>query len=144
MPRRSLLRRRENHRMKRCSQVLIAVIATIIAMSIVVAADEENPATFTKGKFAVPISHEVVKADWTARDYSDPKIQYYAQGWARGDHTHPVSLIMTIVTGRMEFVFGGQRFVVEPGDELFYPAYTVHSARNLYEGTTQMMESYKR
>jgi mannose-6-phosphate isomerase-like protein (cupin superfamily) len=44
----------------------------------------------------------------------------------------------------MEFVFGGQRFVVEPGDELFYPAYTVHSARNLYEGTTQMMESYKR
>jgi mannose-6-phosphate isomerase-like protein (cupin superfamily) len=51
---------------------------------------------------------------------------------------------MTIVTGRMEFVFGGQRFVVEPGDELFYPAYTVHSARNLYEGTTQMMESYKR
>src|SRR5262249_21386508 len=102
--------------MKGRSQILIPVIATIIATCIVVAADEE-PATLTKGKFAVPISQEVVKADWTSRAYSDPKIQYYAQGWARGEHTHPVSLIMTIVTGRMEFVFGGQRLVVEPGDE---------------------------
>ena len=130
--------------MKGRSQVLFAVITTISAMWMVVAADEEKPATFIKGKFAVPISQEVVKADWTARDYSDPKIQYYPQGWAREAHTHPVNLILTIVTGRMEFVFGGQRFVVEPGDELVHPAYTVHSARNLYDGTTQMMESYKR
>ena len=131
-------------RMKRCIEVLVAVIATISAMWMLVAADEEKSATFTKGKFAVPISHEDVKAVWTARGYSEPKIQYYAKGWARGEHTHPVSLIMTIVTGRMEFVFGGQHFVVEPGDELFYPADMVHSARNLYDGTTQMMESYTR
>jgi len=129
--------------MKRLSQVLVAVI-TISAMGILVVTGEEKPATFTKGKFVVPISHEVVEHDWIARGYSDPKIQYYAQGWARGEHTHPVSLIMTIVTGRMEFVFEGQHFVVEPGDELFYPAYTMHSARNLYDGATQMMESYKR
>jgi len=132
--------------MKRLTQSLVSGFITIsvIWLVVIAAAEEEKPATFTKGKFAVPISHELVKADWTARDYSDPKIQYYAQGWTRDEHTHPVSLIMTIVTGRMEFVFGGQRFVVEPGDELFYPAYTVHSARNLYDGPTQMMESYKR
>ncbi len=119
-------------------------VQTQPAGRLLMAADGENPATFTRGKFAVPLSHEVVKADWTARGYSDPKTQYYARGWAKGEHTHPVSLIMTIVTGRMEFVFGVQRFVVDPGDELFYPAYTVHSARNLYDGATQMMESSKR
>ena len=111
---------------------------------LLVAADEETPATFTKDKFALPLSQEVVRADWTARGYSDPKTQHYAQGWTKGEHSHPVSLIMTIVTGRMAFVFGAQRFVIDAGDELFYPAYTVHSARNLYDGTTQMMESYKR
>jgi mannose-6-phosphate isomerase-like protein (cupin superfamily) len=111
---------------------------------LLVAADEDTPATCTKDKYTLPLSQEVVKADWTARGYSDPKTQYYAHGWTKGEHSHPVSLIMTIVTGRMEFVFGAQRVVIDPGDELFYPAYTVHSARNLYDGTTQMMESYKR
>src|SRR5215467_9664354 len=121
--------------MKRLTQSLVSGFITIsvIWLVVIAAAEEEKPATFTKGKFAVPISPELVKADWTARDYSDPKIQYYAQGWARDEHTHPVSLIMTIVTRRMEFVFGMQRFGVEPGYELFYPAYTMHSARNLYD-----------
>ena len=106
--------------------------------------DQEPPPTFTKGKFAIPICREAVEADWTARGYSNPKMESYVQGWSRGEHTHPVNLIMTIVTGRMEFVFGTQRFVVEPGDEIFYAAHTVHSARNLYDGTTQMMEGSKR
>jgi quercetin dioxygenase-like cupin family protein len=44
----------------------------------------------------------------------------------------------------MEFLIAGQRFVVEPGDELFYPAHVVHSARTLYDGTSQMLESSKR
>jgi mannose-6-phosphate isomerase-like protein (cupin superfamily) len=131
--------------MKKRIQFLLSVFITISVMGLVVAAaDDGKQATFTRGKFAVPIRHEVVEADWTARDYSKPKIESYAQGWSRGEHTHPVNLIMTIVTGRMEFVFGRQRFVVEPGDEIFYAAHTVHSARNLYDGTTQMMESYKR
>jgi hypothetical protein len=41
----------------------------------------------------------------------------------------------------MEFTFAGQRFVLEPGDELFYAANTAHSAQNIYDGTTQMMSS---
>jgi mannose-6-phosphate isomerase-like protein (cupin superfamily) len=107
-------------------------------------AEGENQPTFTKSKFAVPLLHQAVNDDWTARGYSNPKVESYAAGWSRGDHTHPVSLIMTVGSGRMEFVFTGQRFVVEPGDELLYAAHTVHSARNVYDGTTQMLESYKR
>ena len=108
------------------------------------AAEGENQPTFTKSKFAVPLMPQAIKEDWAARGYSNPKVESYAAGWSRRDHTHPVSLIMTVVSGRMEFVFTGQRFVVEPGDELLYAAHTVHSARNIYDGTTQMLESYKR
>ena len=76
--------------------------------------------------------------------YSTPKVTAYPAGWSRGEHTHGVSLIMTLVTGRMEFIFAGHRVVVEPGDELLYPANTVHAARNIHDGTTEMMESHKR
>src|SRR5262249_39426503 len=107
------------------------------------ASEGEIAPTFTKGKFAVPVNQENVKKDWVARGYSNPQTQSYSQGWSRGEHTHPVSLIMTLLTGRMEFTFTGQRFVLEPGDELFYAANTVHSAKNTYNGTTQMMSSYK-
>ena len=124
---------------------LVSLFTTITVMLREAAvAGDERQATFTKGKFAVPISPEAVEADWTSLGYSKPKVELYAQGWSRAEHTHPVHLIMTIVAGRMEFVFGEERYVVEPGDEIFYAANTVHSARNLYDGTTQMMESYKR
>jgi len=124
---------------------LVRLFTTISVMwRRVAAAGANKQATFIKAKFAVPISPETVEADWTTLGYSKPKVESYAQGWSRGEHTHPVHLIMTIVAGRMEFVFGEERYVVEPGDEIFYAANMVHSARNLYDGTTQMMESYKR
>lgn len=129
-------------------QFLYVVVAAVISASVMVGpvlADPhgENQPKFTKGKFAVPISYDDVKKDWTARGYSNPKVAPYPEGWSRGEHTHPVSLIMTLVSGRMEFIFAGQRFVIAPGDELLYSSHTVHSARNIFEGTTQMMESYK-
>ena len=125
--------------------LLVSLFTTISVMwRQVAAAEEGKQATFTKGKFALPISPETVHADWTARGYSKPKLESYSQGWSKGEHTHPVNLIMTIVAGRMEFAFDGEHYVVEPGDEIFYAANTVHSARNRYDGTTQMMESYKR
>ena len=131
--------------MKGRIQFLVSLFITVSATWLVVAtADDEKQATFIKAKFAVPVNNDVVEADWTARGYSKPKIESYARGWSKAEHTHPVNLIMTIVAGRMEFVFGRERFVVEPGDEIFYAAHTVHSARNLYDGTTQMMEGYKR
>jgi len=103
---------------------------------------EEKP-TVTKGKFAVPVNPENVKQDWTTRGYSAPQLRSYPQGWSRGEHTHPVSLIMTVLSGRMEFTLAAQRFVLEAGDELSYAANTVHSAKNLYDGSTVMLESEK-
>ena len=118
-------------------------VGWLAAMAHVGAADSggENPPTFTKAKFAAPVDPEKVTEDWTARGYPAPRMRYYPQGWSRDEHTHPVSLIMTVVSGRMELTFAGQRFILGPGDELSYAANTVHSAKNLYDGPTQMMES---
>ncbi len=122
----------------------VVLVASVVVGPVSGAAQGSNQPTFTKGKFAVPVNRDVVKADWTARGYSNPEIRPYAQGWSRGEHTHPVHLVITLVAGRMEFVMAGQRFVVEPGDELFYPAHMVHSARNVYDGTSQMLEGSRR
>ena len=130
-----------------------AVVVAVMAVSVIVGPgladpDVDNRPTLTKGKFEVPmnqepINQEPIKDDWTARGYSTPKVTAYPAGWSRGEHTHRVSLIMTLVAGRMEFIFAGHRVVVEPGDELLYPAHTVHAARNIHDGTTEMMESHK-
>jgi mannose-6-phosphate isomerase-like protein (cupin superfamily) len=130
------------------SKIPHAVVGAVMAASAIVGPgwadpDADRRPTFTKGKFAVPINQEHIKEDWAARGYSTPKVTAYPAGWSRGEHTHGVSLIMTLVTGRMEFLFAGHRVVVEPGDELLYPAHTVHAASNIHDGTTQMMESYK-
>jgi mannose-6-phosphate isomerase-like protein (cupin superfamily) len=134
-----------NQAMKRPVEVVVGVfiVVSVLVGAAAAGSVDDNEPTLTKGKFALPINAEDVRADWTARGYSSPKVQPYPRGWSRDEHTHPVGLIMTLVAGRMEFIFGGQRFIVEPGDELFYPANTVHSARNTYDGTTQMMESHK-
>ena|SRR5215813_9864129 len=90
---------------------VVSLFTTISVMwrKVATAGDDKQP-TFTKAKFAVPISPEAVEADWTARGYSKPKVGSYSQGWSKGEHTHPVNLIMTIVAGRMEFVFGEERY----------------------------------
>ena len=91
----------------------------------------------------MPISRDDVKQAWAVRGYSAPKVKPYASGWTRGEHTHRMNILFTLVVGRMEFIITGQRFVVEPGDEILYPAHAVISARNIYDGTSQMMESLK-
>lgn len=112
--------------------------------------DDANQPKFIKGKFDVPVSRDDVMKHWTARGYFSPEVELKSQGWSserpnrvRGEHTHPWNLLFTVVVGRMEFIIEGQRFVVEPGDELFYPAYAVISARNIYDGDSQMLVSYK-
>ena len=119
---------------------MAAVAVGLLAAPLMAEAQDCASPTFKKGKFAIPMDRDVVRAEWVSRGYTDINVKPYPRGWSRGEHTHPVHLIITLVAGRMEFLLTGQGFVVEPGDELCYPAYTVHSARNLYEGTSEMME----
>ena len=119
---------------------LATLAGGLLAAPLVAETQDCASPTFKKGKFAIPLDRDVVRAEWVSRGYTDINVKPYPRGWSRGEHTHPVHLVVTLVAGMAEFRMAGQHFVLEPGDELCYPAYTVHEARNLYEGTSEMME----
>ena len=131
--------------MDKFTRVVVCTVMAVSVMAGAVFADSHggNQPEFTKDKFELPISLDDVKEVWTARGYSIPKVKPYAHGWSRGEHTYEMSVLITLVVGRVEFIISGQRFVVEPGDELLYPAHAVMSARNIYDGTSEMVESLK-
>jgi hypothetical protein len=43
----------------------------------------------------------------------------------------------------MEYNIEGQRFILEPGDELLYPANATQTARNLFDGVSKMLVATK-
>jgi len=125
-----------------CAQAVVGVLLAVSVMVEPVLADSHasNLLAFTKGKFAVPIDPDAVNSAWLLQPQGELlRARVVERG--KGEHTHPVHIIVTMIVGRMEFIIAGQRFVVEPGDELLYPAHAVHSARNLHDGASHMLES---
>ena len=53
-------------------------------------------------------------------------------------HTHPGEEIIYVIEGTWEYVIGGRQVTARPGDVLFVPAGTVHSAKNA--GTSNAAE----
>ncbi len=100
--------------------------------------------TLIKDKFDVPTDQQVVAQEWVSRGFTRPTVTVYPHGWARGEHAHPHSLLITPITGRMEFIIADQRVVIEPGDELFYPARAVMLARNIHDGDSRVLISLRR
>ena len=55
-----------------------------------------------------------------------------APGVAFGKHTHPGEEVIYVLEGTLEYQIEGQPTVtVKPGDVLFVPAGTIHSAKNV-------------
>ncbi len=130
--------------------VSLSIIIGAFASSLGVRAQEETQPTFVKGKFDVPLDHEVVKQEWQALGYSSCQYEGKEKGWTserperhKGEHTHPSYILFAGIAGKMEFIINDQRFVLEPGDELFYPKDAVMAARNLYDGRSQWFECWK-
>jgi quercetin dioxygenase-like cupin family protein len=122
------------------------IIVVVMALSMLTVSAEadtqgDKQSRFTRGKFALPVNPDEVKATWAAQGYSSARQASYLQGWARDAHTHTWDIFFTVLSGRMEFIIDGQHFVVEPGDELFYPAHAVISVRNVYDGTSIMLNT---
>jgi quercetin dioxygenase-like cupin family protein len=58
-------------------------------------------------------------------------------------HTHPGEEIIYVVQGSLEYeVEGKPPVTLKPGDVLFIPAGTVHSARNVGSGTASELATY--
>ncbi len=126
----------------------IAVLA-IIGISVTLGAPVANglgsaKPTLIEDKFDLPTDQRVVAQEWVSRGFTRPTVKVYPRGWGRGEHAHPYSLLITPITGRMEFIIADQRVVIEPGDELFYPARAVMLARNIHDGDSRVLIGRRR
>ena len=64
-------------------------------------------------------------------------------GYVAPKHTHPGEEIIYVLEGTLEYEIGGEPPVtVKPGDVLFVPAGTVHTARNLGSGNGAELATY--
>ncbi len=111
--------------------------------------DETGP-HFVKSKFELPLAVDEIKKEWKALGYSQCEFEGKEKGWSserperhKGEHTHPSYILFAGIDGKMEFIINDQRFVLEPGDELFYPKDAVIAARNLYDGRSRWFECSK-
>lgn len=46
---------------------------------------------------------------------------------------------LTIISGRLEFILGNERFILEQGDSVYYDATLPHSYKNMWKGETVLM-----
>ncbi len=130
--------------------VFLTMIIGVLASPLVAHGQGETQPTFVKGRFDVPLDREAVKQDWKALGYSRCEFEGKEKGWSserperhKGEHTHPWYTLFAGRSGKMEFIINDQRFVLEPGDELFYPQDADIAARNIYDGRSRWFECSK-
>ncbi|MBL7499984.1 cupin domain-containing protein [Frankia sp. CNm7] len=69
--------------------------------------------------------------------------RWSAGPWAWfGAHTHPDHKVLCCVTGSIDFIVGGERFLMMPGDRLDLPPNTRHEAEAGPAGVT-CVEAYR-
>ena len=102
------------------------------------------------GKFKLPLNTDEIKEQWKALGYFQCEYDGKEKGWSseragrhKGEHTHPWYILFVGKSGKMEFIIQGQRFVLEPGDELYYPKNAVMAARNLHDGRSEWFDCWK-
>ena len=64
-------------------------------------------------------------------------------GYVSPRHTHPGEEIIYVLEGTLEYEIGGEPPVtVKPGDVLFVPAGTIHTAKNVGSGNGAELATY--
>ncbi|MBI4085182.1 MAG: cupin domain-containing protein [Candidatus Liptonbacteria bacterium] len=61
-------------------------------------------------------------------EYNDPPNEVFA------DHDHPGDQLLIVMRGSIEITMSGKTSVLKPGDEIFFPAKVIHSAKVGPEG----------
>lgn len=92
----------------------------------------------TKSKYSLPIDLQEVYQSWSSRGFSTRSTSYRLEGWYS---TEPVvhNCLRVVLEGRVEYVIDGNSYIVEPGDEFFYPANMEQTSKNLHDGTTTVL-----
>ncbi len=128
------------HRLKYL--ILFPLVSALLMMAAIVKATAGDAPVLVTGKFETPVDLDSVVADWKARGYSDWVSSWKEKGWS-SERAYSKNCVRAVLAGRMEYIIDGQRFVLEPGDELFYPANATQTARNLSDGVSKMLVATK-
>ncbi len=122
-------------KMKLIPRLLIipALFLAIPSPSGVAGARDETAPDFFSSKFELPLGFDEITKEWKALGYSQCQFEAKGKGWSKGEHTHPFHILLAGKTGQMEFIIEGRRYVLEPGDELYYRKNAVMAARNLHD-----------
>lgn len=96
----------------------------------------------TDGLLMEPINQDDVSRDWAARGFScalwvDPP----GQRWE--DFVHPTDELVLVLEGELEFEIDGEVSHPGTGEEVFIPAGTVHSVRNIGGSTARWLYGYR-
>ncbi len=93
------------------------------------------------GKFTAPVDSGHVAADWRQSGYSrDLFVDPPGQKWL--DFAHASNELVTVVEGRLEITVGDTCLKMGQGDEVFIPAYAVHSVINIHDGISRWLFGY--
>ena len=122
--------------------VLVPLVSALLMMAAIVEASAGDAPVLVKGKFETPVNFDEVTDDWKARGYSNWSRSSKERGWS-STRSFDHNCLRTVLTGRVEFIIEGQRFVVEPGDELLYPANATETAMNLDDGVSEVLVGTK-
>ena len=83
-----------------------------------------------------------VRKNWASRGFTcaqwtDPKDQVWE------NYVHNVDELLMVVQGRLCLEMQGQKHAALPGVEFLIPAHSLHSVRNLFDGTSHWLYGYK-
>jgi quercetin dioxygenase-like cupin family protein len=87
------------------------------------------------------LNRDRIAEDWANRGFScDLWVDSPGQRWE--DFTHATDELVIVLEGDMEFEVAGRIHHPAPGEELFIPAGTPHSARNIGQTTSRWLYGY--
>jgi len=96
---------------------------------------------FSKSKFATPVEKAYVEQDWNNRGYScDWFVDPPGREW--NNFVHGCNELITVVEGKLEMAIKDEKFIVQPGDEVFIPEGALHSVKNIHRDTTRWLYGY--
>ena len=95
----------------------------------------------TVNKFAVLLNREEISQSWRQRGYScDLFIDPPGREW--NNFVHSTNELVTVVEGKLQLTIDGEKFIAEPGDEVFIPKNVCHSVKNIHSATTKWLYGY--
>lgn len=88
------------------------------------------------------VNSDSIRDDWHQRGFScDLWVDPPGQRWE--DFVHPVDEVVIVLEGQMAFDVEGEVHHPALGEELFIPAWAVHSARNIGDTTSRWLYGYR-